>query len=89
MMIKNHIFRKKHWKIRNQDVLKPGYLGLCVYHKDTIHIPIEGDTRDELDVIIHESLHAACPYLNEDEVNETATDIAKLLWRLKWRKEFT
>lgn len=42
---------------------------------------------EELDVILHELLHAAAwEVLGEDFVNSTATGIARLLYRLGYRK---
>lgn len=42
---------------------------------------------DELDTIIHEVIHAAAwPVLDEDFVNDTASDLARLLWRLGYRR---
>ena len=38
------------------------------------------------DCIIHELLHAALPDLDEAAVDETATDIARVLWRLGYRE---
>lgn len=61
-------------------------LGECLHESRTIRIPVEGDTPDELDTIIHEVVHAACPWLDEWIVAETGTAVAKLLWRLGWRK---
>ena len=40
---------------------------------------------DLLDTLIHECLHAAIPDLSEDAVNDSATDIAKVLHRLGCR----
>ena len=41
----------------------------------------------ELDTIIHEALHAAAwTVLDEGFVDQTAEDLARLLWRLGYRK---
>lgn len=40
----------------------------------------------ELDTLIHELLHACCFDLAEDVVNESATDIAAVLWKWGYRK---
>ena len=47
----------------------------------------KGETKKDLANIIHESLHACVWDLGEDCVQETSETIAKLLWRLGWRKE--
>lgn len=42
-------------------------------------------TRDRLDTIIHETLHASCPTLSEREVERISGDIAKVVWRCQYR----
>ena len=42
-----------------------------------IDIPVHGGTRKDLDVIVHESLHACLWDLDEEAVYETAFDIAR------------
>ena len=39
-----------------------------------------------MDTIIHEVLHAIRPELSEEAVLDTATTIAKELWKLNYRK---
>ena len=36
-------------------------------------------------VIIHEGLHASRPELAEEAITETASDIARLLWKIGYR----
>lgn len=52
-------------------------------------IRIRSTLQDELllDTTIHELLHAACWPLDEDFVNRFATDAARVLWRLGYRKQ--
>ena len=40
-----------------------------------------------LDTLIHEGLHATLWDLDDDAVHATASDIARLLWRLGYRKQ--
>lgn len=40
----------------------------------------------ELEVNIHEAMHACLWDLDEDAVDETSTDLARYLWRLGYRK---
>lgn len=40
----------------------------------------------ELDTLLHELLHACNWTLDEDHVDRSASDIAKTLWRLGYRK---
>ena len=41
----------------------------------------------ELDTVIHELMHAAHWQLSEEAVNDTARDIARVLWRLGYRRD--
>lgn len=45
------------------------------------------DPLEELEVVIHECLHAAEWNMDEDWVDATGGDIAKVLWKLGWRKQ--
>jgi hypothetical protein len=85
--IKTHTFAGQRFAVTDQTGLQPPVLAECDYDGRIIRIPVDGDTLSESDWIIHESLHACCPYLAEDAVDKTATSIARLLWRLGWRKE--
>jgi hypothetical protein len=87
MTIRTHTFAGKRYAIRSQAGLRPPALAACDYERRVLRIPIDGDTLDELDQIIHEAIHAACHWMHEDAVGEAATDTARLLWRLGWRKE--
>ena len=42
--------------------------------------------KEELDTTLHELLHAADWSKDEEWVDQVGTDIAKILWRLGWRK---
>ncbi len=44
------------------------------------------DAQAELDAIIHECLHAALWDLDDETVHDTAHDIAKIIYRLGWRR---
>lgn len=90
--VKTHMCRNKRWWVEdaNKKLPSKGPVALCVYgspiNHPTLYIPVEGDTLDELDSILHEALHA-CTELDEDAVEETANAQARLLWRLGWRKK--
>ena len=43
----------------------------------------------QLDATIHELLHASHWDLDEVAINDTATDIARILWKLGYRKTST
>lgn len=57
--------------------------GQCIYNKHTIHIDSLLSTHNVIDTIIHECLHACIPGLTEPQVNRTATQIMRVLRRLK------
>lgn len=53
----------------------------------TIQVLASLKNEDELDTVIHEVLHAsAWDVLGESFVNDTASDLARLLWRLGYRR---
>ena len=52
-----------------------------------IFIREELKEKDELDTVLHECLHAADWWKDEEWVDEVAEDIARILWRLGWRKQ--
>ncbi len=74
--IKNHRNRK--------DQKECGY---CDYEERVLDVPMKGKECDDLDTLLHEGIHACMPFLEEEIVAESATDIAKFLWKLGWRKE--
>ena len=80
----------KRWRIKFVPrSRRRGWFGQCT-DPDAPHrtITIESGHKPitELDTIIHEALHASLAPLDEQYVRQTATDIARLLWRLGWRK---
>lgn len=79
--------RHTRWKLRGLAGVRQGRLGECDYQRQTIRAPWAGDTLDELDVIVHEAMHAGLPDIIDDAIDETATGLARLLWRLGWRRE--
>lgn len=82
---------KKNWKIRivKSTELSPMSLGECDdpgYAKPEIWVKRTQKPIDLMDTIIHEILHAVRPELSEEAVLDTATTIAKALWKLNYRK---
>jgi len=43
-------------------------------------------TREGLDTVVHEAIHACLPRLPERDVVEMANDISSFLWKLGYRK---
>ena len=86
-MIRSHTFRGKRWRIKYRRMKE--YSGSCDPPTEPekvimVHPQLEG--LDELDTWIHEALHATVWDLDEEAVNESARDIARLLWRLGYRR---
>jgi len=55
--------------------------------KPTLMIAVDPYTKKELETIIHESLHACKWSKSEDDVRQTGEDVARLLWRLGYRRK--
>jgi len=83
---KTHRIGGKVWRIKHATEAPAGLLGYCHYDRKWLYIPHDGESLADLDTIVHEALHAACPYLDETTVDGVASDIAKLLWRTGWRR---
>lgn len=65
---------------------KKGRWGITNYDTKLIEISNRAKNRRELDTLIHEMMHACCPYLDEFDVELTATEIANILWKMGYRK---
>ena len=81
-------FANRRWTVRDIGRALPGQLGGCDYEAREIRVPMDGDTLEELDTIFHEGLHAACPWMSEEAVEEAAHDLAVYVWSLDWRKDY-
>lgn len=85
-------FHGKIWKyVRSKFNKKADWNGKCdppdapaVARKIRVCKSLTG--KEELDTNIHEMIHACCWYLDEEVVRQSATDIAKALWQLGYRK---
>ena len=86
-MIKSHTFRNKRWKILDAPPDTGGECQAPWMSRRMMNIPAHGEALKDLDTIIHESLHACLWDLDEEAISESAADVARLLWRLGWRKE--
>lgn len=76
------VIRKQTWSIVSK--VQDGESGFCDHEGErgqpmTIGIKDGLSEFAELDTTIHEALHAAYPDLSEDAIDETATDLARLL----------
>ena len=76
------IIRKETWSIVSE--VQDGEFGFCDHEGErgkpmTIGIKDGLGELEELDTTIHEAMHAAYPDLSEEAIDETATDLARLL----------
>jgi len=55
-------------------------------YKPKIYILEKIDTKEGLEALIHESLHASYWTASEERVERTAKDISSFLWRLGFRR---
>ena len=88
-MIKQATIRGRRWRVVDSAPMKIPELGYCT-NPDLdreLAIPVHGDTMEELDVIIHEIIHACFFDMSEEAVDESASSIATVLWKLGWRNE--
>lgn len=60
--------------------------GLCSMADRTIRIRKSLRGERQMEVIIHELLHGCHWDLDEQAITETAEDVARVLWRLGYRK---
>ena len=78
----------KRWRLAFVSRLPDGADGDCdgpqVPNK-TMRIKRSLADKKKLEVILHESLHAADWHRSEEWVHETAEDLTRILWRLGWR----
>ena len=83
-MIKTHTFRGRKYKVTTEKLD-----GMCdTYNKEReLVIMTDLNTRLGMETAIHEALHACCWPATEDNVEITAHDIGRFLWRLGYRKQ--
>ena len=84
--------KKKNWKVKivKSAEISSKYVGECdppEKAKPEIWVKRTQKPIDLMDTIIHEVLHAVRPELSEEAVLDTATTIAKALWKLNYRKQ--
>jgi len=85
-MIKTHLFRGRRFKIFFRAPKNKNHLGTCDQFEQEIEIRPTIKGEEELDCLIHESLHACFPDIDDVAIDETANSIAKFLMRLGYRR---
>lgn len=86
MIMKPHSFRGKRYKIFFRSPKNKNHLGTCDFKNKEIEIKPTLEGEEELDCIVHESLHACFPDIHDDAINESATCIAKLLSKMGYTR---
>lgn len=86
--IKTHTFNGVKYRIVLEKL--DGFCDIdCDTDKDRYWLIAQKDlsTLSGLETVIHEALHACNWKATEDRVENTASDIARLLWRIGYRKK--
>ena len=77
--------RDKYFRL-DFERLPPDADGLCDFHGRYIKVRKSLRGERQLEVIIHELLHGCHWDLDEQAITETAEDLARVLYRLGYRK---
>lgn len=85
-MIKTHLFRGKRYKIFFRSPNNKNHLGTCNDEDREIEIRPTLKGEEELDCIVHESLHACFPDIHDYAINEAASSIAEFLTKLGYER---
>ncbi len=81
-----HRIAGRLWSVYFCPKKKACTLGECDYNERRITVHGTHEPKMELDILVHEVLHACSDVLSEDFVDPAATDIANLLWDLGYRR---
>lgn len=84
MTVRTHTFRNGVYDIERSDLD-----GSCINYRKTskeIWVSSTLTPPKELETWVHEAMHAAHPGMSEARVTRSASDIARLLWRLGYRR---
>ena len=80
--------RNRRWNLEGIEYLQDGSCGSIDpidSPQKRILIALNQTPLDLLDTVIHEALHACLPDLSEEAVTESASDIARVLYRMGCR----
>lgn len=86
--IRTHKFLDQQWNIVFDNRTGDSHAYCEAPHKKEKKIKLRKDLdeRELMTYAIHESLHACFWFMSEEFVNRAASDIARFLWRLGFRK---
>lgn len=78
--------RSPKLKIVERKLGREGAVGLCYQGLGLIEIDPRQPSKEYLDTLIHELLHAYLPDMAEEEVARIATEITRVLWKKQFRR---
>jgi len=85
--VKTHTFAGVSY---NVDV-EGSFDGICEFSRSTkrpaLRVAVDIDTQRGLETLLHECLHAEVWAKTEEVVDRASCDIARLLWRLGFRRK--
>lgn len=76
-------FKGKRWAIETVGHIKE--FGKVIWGERLVLIHRDQKGRERLGTRIHELLHVACPYLEEEAVASTEKLLTKVLWKMGYR----
>ena len=76
---------RKRIKVTERKLGRSGALGLY-YSDGRMEIDPRQDSREYLDTLIHEALHARFPWMTEEEVIVSANVISDIVWKQNFRR---
>jgi hypothetical protein len=78
--------KKWSWAYRSLLRTKPRVLGFCDWENTKVVICTSCEAIERLDTELHEALHAMQGFASEEHTEHVATTLAKILWRLGYRR---
>lgn len=85
--VKTVNLRGKRFSISRPRRINPELLGWCINKgKPKIAVAYALNGEEELEIFIHEMLHACYWDMDEEAITDSAQSIAKALWRMGYRK---
>jgi len=77
----------KRWRFDETTTVEGGDCDAPTVPRKTIRVNPDLPPERHLDVTLHELLHASDWHKDEEWVAQVATDVARVLWRLGYRRE--
>jgi hypothetical protein len=77
---------KKPIRVVERKLGKNKCVGVFWPHRNLVEIDPRQSSKEYLNTLVHELLHAACPEMTEEGVIRVANLVARHLWKQKYRK---